>query len=1425
MTRGLWLSLCLGGALLGLGCGGDKTGTFVVVEVERGALVGDVARIDLEITLGGRTIHKLLAPTSGPLALPTSVGYQLFAADPVGPIQVTGVALDASNTALASASMAGVVARNATTTLTLSFGVIGDGGVDGATLDATVGDDAAVDGGPSQPALTLDRGSYDFGSIVVGQVSEPIGITVTNSGTAAATTVVAALSGAGSGAFVLPDVTSCQGLAPGASCRVAIPFAPTGVQGYTATLTLTADPGQRVATLALAGAGLAPGTLTINPGSVDFGDVARGGNSSTLTFEVSNDGAITTGVLATLLGGSDALQFAITSDGCLGQTLAPAARCTITARFSPGIPGPRLATLVVLGTPGGATVARLSGQGLASGGLGMTPTARDLGRVAAGSMGTAQLFEVVNAGSAPTGMLTTSVSGEHGAEFTLVNDACTGTALDPGLSCGVEVRLDPASAGVKLATLVVAGAPGGSASAALAGEGLRAPELAATPSVVDYGSSITGQSTPTVVRIANLGALPTGITTAGLSGPDVGQFSLTPDGCTGNTIAAGGSCDVTVTFAPTSAGSKAAQLNVSATPGGVLMIALSGAALTPGNLTVTPTAHAFTSVVQGATSTAMDFTVRNTGGSPSGVPSVMITGSAGNQFAVESNGCGAAIPAAGTCVVRVNFTPSTAGPKTATLSVNASPGGAVAATLSGTALAQAALSISPTSFTFPSVVVGSTGATQLYTVRNSGEVASGNLTVALTGDTTSFTKIGDTCGTSPLAAGATCTVSLRFNPLTPAGSKTASLNVSASPGGSAPATATGTGLTPAALAVTPASQSFGSTLNNTSVDRTMTVTNTGQGASSALTLGLGGAAAAQYAIVAPSAGECASGTTTLNGGASCTFRIRFTPTSAGTKAATVTASATTGGASTATLTGDGLTQASLSGTPATLAFSSTALGQTTATMTWTVRNTGSVNTGTPAVSKTGTDQAQFTITQNNCTAALLPSATCTVLVAFAPTTGGDKSATLQITANPGGTQSATLSGTALVPLAVTRAGAGTGTVATVPAGGISCGADCAENYALNTVVVLRATPSNGTSSRFSGWTGACAGFGSARDCSLTMSAAQNVTATFVAQTYNLAFVSSGTYAANLGITGFDAACNTLASSAGINNASTGGNEYVAFVSSATSNVVARLGATARGWGRLDGSGVFDTQTSIFTTQKIFHPIRIDETGNIVTGVGTWTGTASDGTTAAATCTNWTSTSSGVTGTIGRADGGPGHWANDSTSACNVPNHLYCLQKTRTSTVAGSATGKYIWRSNTAWPVSGGIAGANAKCAAEKPAAVTGTPRALLNTTTSGIPVVSTTNYIRPDRILVGTGAELLARTVRTGIWQAADGSYPVGFYVVTGANGLPSNPGTAASTCNNWTNNTASYTLTRGAYIFLNEWWGSRGDPCTVAEPILCFEQ
>jgi hypothetical protein len=90
-------------------------------------------------------------------------------------------------------------------------------------------------------------------------------------------------------------------------------------------------------------------------------------------------------------------------------------------------------------------------------------------------------------------------------------------------------------------------------------------------------------------------------------------------------------------------------------------------------------------------------------------------------------------------------------------------------------------------------------------------------------------------------------------------------------------------------------------------------------------------------------------------------------------------------------------------------------------------------------------------------------------------------------------------------LTVAKAGNGAGTVSSNPAG-ISCGATCFANFNYGQDVTLTAAPSSG--STFTGWSaGGCAG---TAPCTVSMTAASTVTATFTLLQYTLSVGKSGT---------------------------------------------------------------------------------------------------------------------------------------------------------------------------------------------------------------------------------------------------------------------------------------------------------------------------
>jgi hypothetical protein len=183
-----------------------------------------------------------------------------------------------------------------------------------------------------------------------------------------------------------------------------------------------------------------------------------------------------------------------------------------------------------------------------------------------------------------------------------------------------------------------------------------------SPTALNFGSVATGsKSSVQTVTVSN----PTGSAASVSSIAATGDFSQT-NTC-GSSIAAGGSCTVSVTFAPTATGSRTGTLTVNA--GGVTnTVSLSGTGTGTSSgsatLSASPTSVAFGSEAVGSTTAAQKVTITNTGSAAATVSSV----TAGAPFA-QTNTCGTSIAAGASCTASVTFTPTAAGGASANLTV------------------------------------------------------------------------------------------------------------------------------------------------------------------------------------------------------------------------------------------------------------------------------------------------------------------------------------------------------------------------------------------------------------------------------------------------------------------------------------------------------------------------------------------------------------------------------------------------------------------------------------------------------------------------------------------------------------------------------------------------------------------------------------
>jgi Tol biopolymer transport system component len=109
----------------------------------------------------------------------------------------------------------------------------------------------------------------------------------------------------------------------------------------------------------------------------------------------------------------------------------------------------------------------------------------------------------------------------------------------------------------------------------------------------------------------------------------------------------------------------------------------------------------------------------NTSGAVLPIADIRTAGVDADQFAVISR-CGTTVEVGSACTIRVTFTPTSVGPKTARLRVTAGASFVRSAPLAGVGV-PAVLAVKPGALTFGTVAVGSVSAVQAVTIQNAGE--------------------------------------------------------------------------------------------------------------------------------------------------------------------------------------------------------------------------------------------------------------------------------------------------------------------------------------------------------------------------------------------------------------------------------------------------------------------------------------------------------------------------------------------------------------------------------------------------------------------------------------------------------------------------------------------------------------------------------
>lgn len=247
-------------------------------------------------------------------------------------------------------------------------------------------------------------------------------------------------------------------------------------------------------------------------------------------------------------------------------------------------------------------------------------------------------------------------------------------------------------------------------------------------------------------------------------------FRLVENNCVGEVVAPGQTCTINVAFTPATAGTWIGGLRITNnTWEGPVFVGLQGVGVLTPKITISRSDLAFGSVPIQENSPASSITVANIGSAPYRFAAApQIGGENASEFFFDPDTCYDTLPPDGTCTVKVTFSPTSKGTKSAKLQFpDGIPGGPHSVNLTAMATAPE-LSYSPPDFLdFGNQLVGTTSPERFLTVTNTGDaplIISRGGVYLLHGVNKAYAISSDGCSSKVIAPTESCRVGIVFAP-------------------------------------------------------------------------------------------------------------------------------------------------------------------------------------------------------------------------------------------------------------------------------------------------------------------------------------------------------------------------------------------------------------------------------------------------------------------------------------------------------------------------------------------------------------------------------------------------------------------------------------------------------------------------------------
>jgi len=381
--------------------------------------------------------------------------------------------------------------------------------------------------------------SLTFSSQAVGTTSRAQVVTLTNTDDANPLTITSIVA---SGDFTQTN-TCGSSVAAGESCAIGVTFVPTATGAIDGSISISDNAPGSPQLLGLTGTGIA--LETVSASNLNFGMVAIGKTSATKAIKLTNHTGSAIAITAITVSG-DFTAVPATTGGC-SSTLAANAGCTEDVSFTPTELGAVDGSLIFSDASTQQYVTLTgTGSGTANSPITLTPPSLPFGNQTVGTASAKQGVIIENTGNTSLA-LTFAASGGF-SKSNPTSGAC-GSSLAGGAICTIDVQFSPTVLGAIDGGISVSYSGANSPQVvSLTGTGIG--QVTVSPTSIAFSSHQVGTtSAAKEVTVTNNSSSAVSVSSI------VQSADFTQTNTCGSSIAAGKSCIVSVSFAPTRGGS------------------------------------------------------------------------------------------------------------------------------------------------------------------------------------------------------------------------------------------------------------------------------------------------------------------------------------------------------------------------------------------------------------------------------------------------------------------------------------------------------------------------------------------------------------------------------------------------------------------------------------------------------------------------------------------------------------------------------------------------------------------------------------------------------------------------------------------------------------------------------------------------------